>query len=404
MRAFTASWLFTPLEQVAGPTVLVEDGIIVALGPAHAISVPANVPVTQFPGAVLAPGLVDIHTHGANGHDIMEATPEALSAIEQFLSSHGVTSYCPTTVTAPIEFTISVLERLAHWIDDRLQPAKPRACPLGIHMEGPFLSHVKRGVQPDDYLLDGSLEVLHRFWRASRGRIVTITIAPEVPNGIEIIREAVRLGICVSLGHSNADSEIAHRAIAAGARHATHTFNGMRALDHRDPGILGAILAERDLTAEIIADGVHVHPDIVKLFLYAKGSEHAVLVTDSISATGQPDGSYRLGTFQVQVTGNTCLSADGRLAGSVLTLDRAVQNVVKFAGCDLQEAIRLATLNPARVLGKESRKGVLRVGADADMVVLTPSGEVIHTIIGGKDASSNRRPTAASGSPLKAHQ
>ncbi len=315
----------------------------------------------------------------------MEATPDALTAIERFLAAHGVTGYCPTTITAPVDLTLSVLDRLADWIERRADDGMAQARPLGIHMEGPFLSHEKRGVQPEEYLLDGSVELFRRFWGAARGHILVMTIAPEIPGALDVIREAAALGVCLSLGHSDATSTAASDGIGAGARHATHTFNGMRPLNHRDPCILGTVLTSNTLSADIIADGVHVVPSIVDLFVRAKGVGRTVLVTDAIAAAGMRDGSYQLGTFQVQVRGDVCLSADGHLAGSVLTLDRAVRNVMEFAGCALQDAVRFATLNPAKVVGRDTRKGFLGIGADADLAVITPAGEVIHTVIDGKD-------------------
>lgn len=386
MRAITADCLLTPLEQIPKPVVLTEDGVITALGSSSSVVIPRGVPVNSFAGAVLVPGLVDIHIHGAAGHDVMEATPEALGAIERFLAAHGVTSYCPTTITAPVDLTLSVLDQLADWIEKRSHDRKAQAHPLGIHMEGPFLSPEKRGVQPKQYLLEASVELFRRFWDAARGHILVITIAPEIPGALDVIREAAQLGVCLSLGHSDARSAATVAGISAGARHATHTFNGMRPLNHRDPGILGTVLTSEALSAEIIADGVHVIPSIVSLFVRAKGAERTVLVTDAIAATGMPDGSYKLGTLQVQVSRNVCLSPDGHLAGSVLTLDRAVRNVMEFAGRGLQDAVRFATLNPAKVVGCNVRKGFLRVGADADLAVLSPTGEVIHTVIDGQDA------------------
>jgi len=384
LRAIKAGRLLTPSEQIPKAVVLIDNGVVMASGPAYKTPVPAGARVTDFPNGVLAPGFVDIHIHGADGHDAMEPTPDALVAIERFLAGHGVTSYCPTTITAPLTLTLSVLGKLADWIESRSTQDEPRAFPVGIHMEGPFLSPAKRGVQPEEYLLEGSIETFQRLWEAARGHIVNMTIAPEVPGAMDVIREASRLGVCMSFGHTNADSNVAQQAISAGARHATHTFNGMRALDHREPGVLGSILTNEHLTAEIIADGVHVHPEIVKLFVRAKGNERTVLVTDAISATGKRDGHYRLGTFEVEVKGSICRSADGRLAGSVLTLDQAVRNVMRFTRCNLKKAVRFATLNPCGVI-KARHKGTLRPGADADMVVLSPDGQVIHTIIAGQD-------------------
>jgi N-acetylglucosamine-6-phosphate deacetylase len=197
-----------------------------------------------------------------------------------------------------------------------------------------------------------------------------------------MIKEAASRGVCISLGHSNATLAQAEEGIAAGASHATHTFNAMRALDHREPGVLGAVLADDRVIADLIADGIHVHPEIVILFLRAKGPEGAVLITDAISATGMGDGKFRLGEFEVEVRGDRC-EYDGKLAGSVLTLDRAVRNITQFSGWSLQQSLRLATLNPARVLGRNDI-GIIAPGAKADFVVLSAGGEVQRTIINGE--------------------
>lgn len=378
--ALTANVLYTPLETVPDPILLIEDGRIERLASRAECELPRGVRVEAFPGAVLAPGMIDIHTHGAAGHDVMEATPEALAAIERMMAAHGVTAYCPTTVTAPLETTLIALERLANRIESHDGDGL-RARPRGIHLEGPFISHEKRGVHPPEHIQPPSLELFDRLYTAARGRVLLMTLAPELLGACELIAEATRRGVCVSLGHSNADFESASAAIDAGARHATHTFNAMRGLDHRSPGLLGAVLADDRLTADIIADGIHVHPAVVQLFLRAKGRDSAVLITDSISATGMPDGRYRLGFFQVDVAGGRCLS-EGRLAGSVLTLDRALRNVMGFAGWDLQSALRLATSNPARVLGMADR-GVLAPGGRADIIVLSQAGDVIKTVVAG---------------------
>ena len=193
--------------------------------------------------------------------------------------------------------------------------------------------------------------------------------------------EASKLGVCVSLGHSDADLNSAREGVAAGARHATHTFNAMRPLNHREPGILGEILTNPHVTADVIADGVHVDPIMVDLLLKAKGPESIVLITDAISAAGMPEGRYQLGSFEVELKDGKCVS-NGSLAGSVLTMDEAVRNVMRFAKWDLQRTLRAATLNPARVAGAQ-KKGILGPGADADFVVLTPDGEVRATIVKG---------------------
>lgn len=382
MIALTAARLFTPLEVIEQPLVLVDDGVIVEVASRTARSAPLGCRVVDFGDGILAPGFIDIHIHGAAGHDVMESDPEALPAVERLLAAHGVSSYFPTTVTAPTDKTLAALGRLADAMEATV-PGGERARPVGIHLEGPFISHARRGVHPAEYLLLPTLKMFDRFWQAARGQVRMMTIAPELEGAAEVIAEATRRGVCVSLGHSDARQDAARAGIASGARHATHTFNAMRPLGHRDPGILGEVLTNSRLTADIIADGIHVDPVVVNLFLHSKGPEAAILVSDGIAATGMPDGRYRLGSFEVDVKDGRC-TANGTLAGSVLTLDRAVRNVMGFGQWDLQRAVRLATLNPARITGFGGKKGCLAAGAQADMVVLSSTGEVRKTIIGGR--------------------
>ena len=377
----TARQLLTPLERIEDAALLIEDGIIAAVGRREDLTVPASAQVIDFGDAILAPGLIDIHIHGGAGHDVMDASEEGLAVIERLMARHGVTSYCPTTVTAPIDPTLHALEALAHAMQIGREEGD-RARPVGIHLEGPFLSHARRGVHSSLYLQRASQHILDQMWQAAGGQISVLTIAPELDGALELIRDATARGVCVSIGHSNATLEHAVAGFRAGARHATHTFNAMRRMDHRDPGLVGAILTDDTLTADIIADGLHVRPEVVDLFLRAKGLDQSVLITDGISATGMPDGTYHLGSYQVQVSDGRCES-HGKLAGSVLTMDRAVRNIMKFAGISFQDAIRLATLNPARVLGIQKRKGSLQVGADADIAVFSPAGEVRQTIVSG---------------------
>jgi N-acetylglucosamine-6-phosphate deacetylase len=380
-RYLTAATLFTPTEAIAHPVVAVEDGRIASVGSRESHQPPAGSEITDFGDAILAPGMIDIHIHGAVGHDVMEAKPGALHSIGRFLFSKGVTSYLATTVTASVESTLFALEGLADFIESADQHTEV-AVPLGIHLEGPFISHEKRGVHPPAHIQPPSIELLDRFREAARGHVSLMTVAPEPDGAAAMISHAVRNNIAVSLGHSNATLAETNTAVKAGARHATHVFNAMRPLDHREPGILGAMLSDDNCTAEIIADGVHVHPDVVRVFLRAKGLDKAVLVTDAMSATGMGDGRYKLGDFEVTVKGDRC-EFEGRLAGSVLTLDRAVRNVVKFTGCTLQDALRMATANPASVIAR-ARKGRIEVGADADLIVLTKAGELIRTIQNGR--------------------
>jgi N-acetylglucosamine-6-phosphate deacetylase len=376
-----ARQLLTPLEHIDGAALVVEDGIICAVAQRDSVTIPEGARFIDFGDAILTPGLIDIHIHGAAGHDVMEASEEALSAIEQLLARHGVTSYCPTTVTAPKDHTLRSLVELAQVMSCR--PADPaRAQPLGIHLEGPFLSHARHGVHSPIYLQPAMVGLWREMQDAAAGQIRMLTIAPELEGALELIAEAAGRGVCVSIGHSNADLAQAKAGIRAGARHATHTFNAMRRFDHRDPGLLGVILTDNSVTADIIVDGMHVQPTVVDMFFRTKGVAGAVLITDAISATGMPDGTYRLGSYEVEVRNGRCQS-HGKLAGSVLTMDRAIHNAMSFAHLSFQQALRLATLNAARVLGLGDRKGVLQAGADADIAVFSPQGEVRQTIVGG---------------------
>ncbi|MBZ5683247.1 MAG: N-acetylglucosamine-6-phosphate deacetylase [Acidobacteriia bacterium] len=382
---FTASRLYTPLEEVERPVLFIEDGTITEVTSRSNKDIPGNASVVDLGDAVIAPGFLDIHIHGGAGLDVMLASPAELPRLGQFLATHGVSGYFPTTVAAPLDHTCAALERLANAIDaaqSRTNDDYVQARPLGIHLEGPFLSHKRRGVHPPEYLVAPTIDVFDRLWQAARGHVRMLTIAPEIPGAMEVIAEAARRNVCVSIGHSDAELPIAQNAVKAGARHATHTFNAMRPLDHRDPGIIGEVLTDNQITADIIVDGIHVAPTVVQLFLQAKGVDRAVLITDAISATGMPDGRYKLGPIEVEVKDGKCTSG-GSLAGSVLTMDRAVRNVTQFARWSLKDAVRAATLNPARAAGLE-RQGQLVAGAEASFTVLSPAGEVRKTIVRGR--------------------
>ncbi len=383
MIAFTAQSLLTPSERIINPLVLVEDGVVSEVRARNAGEIPSNARVVDFGDTTIAPAYIDLHIHGGAGHDVMRADADGLARFERSLVGHGVGAYFPTTVTAPLDATLAALENLADTIEvASSRETSNRAIPLGIHLEGPFISHARRGVHPPANLVPPTIAIFERFWQVARGRIVIMTIAPELDGALEVIEQATRRGVCVSLGHTDATLAEARAGVAAGARHATHTFNAMRPLNHRDPGILGEVLTNTRLSADIIADGVHLDPAIVQIFLKAKGKEDAVLISDAISATDMPDGRYMLGGIEVEVKGGKCM-ADGKLAGSVLTMDGAVRNVMRFAGWDLQQSVRLASENPARVAGLKTR-GKIEPGARADFVVLNSFGKVMKTVIGGR--------------------
>lgn len=379
----TAARLFTPCEVIDSPVILIEDGIVRSVSSGALTEVPSCSAHLDFPNLIVAPGYIDIHVHGGAGHDVMQDDPSGRVSFEKAMARRGVTSYLPTTVTASMDRILGAVDRLGNVISaEDTAHAHVGARPLGIHLEGPFISAAKCGVHPTEYLIAPTAELFNKIWDASGGSLKMMTVAPELPGAAEVIRKALERGVYTSVGHSNATLAETMKGIAAGAVSATHTFNAMRALDHREPGILGAVLSNDRIMADIVADGVHVAPTIVKLFVKAKGLDRAILITDAISATGMPDGTYQLGSFQVQVRGDRC-ELDGKLAGSVLTLDRAVRNVMSFADLTLQQSVTLATRNPARLIGAE-RKGVIAPGNDADLVLLSSTGEVVHTMVGGR--------------------
>src|SRR4029077_5902481 len=293
----TARRLYTPVEEITNPLLVIEDGLITEISSRDSHTSPSNATVADFGDAALSPGFLDIHMHGGAGLDVMRASPAELPRLGRFLVSHGVTGYFATTVAAPLDATCAALERLGGAIEQmkKVNGDPPAARPLGIHLEGPFLSHKRRGVHPPEYLVEPTIPIFEKLWQAARGHLRMITIAPEIPGAMEVITEAARRKICVSIGHSDAELPVARAAGQDGGSHATHTFNAMRPLDHRSPGIIGEVLSDDTMTADIIVDGIHVSPEVVKLFLQAKGPERAVLITDAISATGMPDGRYQLG-------------------------------------------------------------------------------------------------------------
>jgi N-acetylglucosamine-6-phosphate deacetylase len=391
MIVFSASRLFTPEREIKDPLLFVEDGRISAVSSRAHWEVPSNATLVDFGSvfgdAIIAPGYFDIHMHGGAGVDVMRASPSELPQLNRFLASRGVTTYFPTTVAAPLDETCRALERMADAIESGETSAAGNgasalAVPVGVHLEGPFLSHKRRGVHPPEYLANPTIDVFERLWQAARGRVRMMTIAPELPGAPEVIEEASRRNVCVSLGHSDATLEFARAGFQAGARHATHTFNAMRPLDHRDPGILGEVLTNADISADIIADGIHVAPEVIQIFLRAKGAELSVLITDAMAAAGMPDGKYMLGPIEVEVKNGKC-TKDGQLAGSALTMDTAVRNVMKFARWGLRESVQMASLNPARSVHL-GEYGELKPGAEANFVVLSPEGEVKKTIVRGQ--------------------
>lgn len=389
MLALAARQLFTPLELVGNGLVLIEDGIIRAVGPRDSVAVPPTARIVDLGDTILAPGFIDVHIHGSAGHDVMEGTREAVEAVAALAAQHGTTSFVPTTLSAQPDGLTKSLRGLRRVFDGWTGSGRLMATPLGIHLEGPFLSAGCRGAHRREDLQEPSIPLFQQFLDAAGGWLRILTLAPEREGAAEVQQYAIGKGVKVAVGHSDASYEQAMAAIDAGASHAVHVFNAMRPFAHRDPGLLGAVLTDDRVRAEVIADGVHVHAAALRLLVRTKGVSRTVLVTDAVSATGMTPGRYSLGGMEIELTDDprtglpACRNAEGALAGSVLTLDRAVRNMVRMANATLLDAVRMASFNPARLLGIEQRKGWLREGADADLVLLHPDGAVAGAMVGG---------------------
>jgi N-acetylglucosamine-6-phosphate deacetylase len=383
-----ASRILTPEEEISDGVIVVNGSRITALGHRDEVRVPPGATDYVATGMTVVPGFVDLHIHGAGGHDVMEASTRALDRIASTVASHGTTSFVATTVTAPVEDICASLAGIARYIRDRqnagehAETGRLAAEILGVHLEGPFISKLRRGVHPPESIAKPSIELFKRFVEASGGVVRILTLAPELPGAMDLIAPALALKIVVAIGHTDADYDQARAAIQAGARHAVHIYNAMRPFSHRDPGVIGAFLTDPEVTAEVIADLIHVAGPAIQVLMGSKGFDTVILVSDAIAATGMPDGNYRLGNFEVSVKDGVARNAEGKLAGSTLTLDRALRNVVAI-GVPLREAVRMLTILPARRLGLAGKKGIIAVGSDADLVALTPDLRVAGVMTRG---------------------
>ncbi len=368
-----AAEVWTPRRALCPGWVGVQGDRVAALGEG---SPPGP---AQRVGAIVCPGFVDIHLHGGFGHDLSEGAP-ALAAVSAGLVRHGCTTYLPTTVTAPWAQTLQTARAFAAAVAS--PPAGAR--PAGIHLEGPFLNPKRAGMQPTAAMRPPDMEAAAELDAAGDGAVRTVTLAPELPGGLELARFWARRGVAVSMAHSDATYDEARRAAAAGVSRVTHCFNAMSPLHHRAPGLVGAALDLEDLRVEAIADGVHLHPAVLRLLWRVKGWEAVCLVSDAMAGAGASDGTYPFGGARVTVRDGQARLADGTLAGSVLTLDRAVR-VAAAAGIPAREAVGMASLAPAEAVGLRDC-GRIAPGARADLVALDPQLEPVWTMVGGRVA------------------
>jgi len=378
MRTIVANGrVVTPLEVLDGADVLIEDGRILAVGPGlDSAAADENIDAT---GHIVAPGYVDVHIHGSAGHDTMDGTREAIEGIARFIATHGVTSFCPTTLTQAVEDIMRSVRAVYECTENGIEGG---ARPLGVHLEGPCIDADQKGAQPEQYVRTAAAIEYRQLFRL--GNIKLITLAPEIAENRDLISFARSQGAAVVVGHSSANYEDLVEALKLGVNHATHTFNRMKGIHHREPGTVGGVLLLDEIYAEFIADGVHLHPAIVDMIFRLKGADRAIAITDAISGAGMPDGDYELGGQKIVVKEGAVRLEDGTLAGSSLTLDAAVRNIVKFTRASLPEAIQMASLTPARSIGVANRKGSLEPGKDADVVILDNDLTVLSAMVGGE--------------------
>jgi N-acetylglucosamine-6-phosphate deacetylase len=378
--ALTKATLLTPFNLIENATLLINEKTIEAAGPAASVQIPADYREVPLEGLIIAPGFIDLHLHGGNGAEVMSAIPSSLEEMAKFYATHGVTSFLATTLTANMDQLLAVARSFQFLNNSSYKGAK---C-LGLHLEGPYLSPKFAGMHNLTEVRPPSLDEILQIHRASNNGLKMITMAPELDGALEIAAELVKLGIICAIGHSDAGYEIGLKAMEAGFSSVTHCFNQLRPFHHRDPGILGAALTKPELAVELIADGVHLHPVVFDMVWRLKGAENIILVTDAMSPTGMPEGTYQSLNGDLIINAGAVRNEAGRLAGSILTLDEAIKNMLKFTECALTDVFRMVTYNPAKLLGINKHKGSLYSGKDADLVVLTTDLEVIMTMVGGE--------------------
>jgi N-acetylglucosamine-6-phosphate deacetylase len=375
VKAIINGKIITETEVFSEKIVLFEDKIIDIINKEE-ISRYSNVEIINAEGKYVSPGFIDIHIHGSGGCDTMDGTLEALETMSKTVAQNGTTGFLATTMTMSREDIHRAFDR----IKEAMEKEMPGASVLGAHMEGPFINEKYKGAQNPGHIVEPSLE----FIRDYLDIIKLITLAPEKDHNhdfIDSMRE--HSGITLSIGHSNATYAQAMEAIKKGIRHATHTFNAMTPLNHREPGIVGAIFGS-DVSCELIADTIHVHPGIFQILNDIKGKGKIVLVTDSMRAGCMKDGSYDLGGQRVIVKDKSARLEDGTLAGSVLTLNKAAKNMLDNTNLEIHEVVSMVSLNPAKVIGMDVSKGSIAVGKDADIILLNADFEIFHTIRKGK--------------------
>lgn len=372
-------------EIIANGYVIISEGKIKELGPISQLQDGVRFEEMYFPnGSKLIPGFIDLHIHGVDGADTMDATTEALHRMSAALPKEGTTSFLATTITQETMAIEKALINAGEYI--AAQPVAGKAEVLGIHLEGPFINRKMAGAQPVNHIVNPELSLFNRWQQLSNRMIKVVTLAPELPGALELISYLHKSGVIASVGHTAATYDEMKEAIQAGATQVTHLFNQMRGLHHREPGVVGSAFLHEELKAELIADGIHVRPEIVRLAYLQKGRNGLILITDSMRAKCLKNGTYDLGGQEVIVEGGKAVLGDGTLAGSILKLGLALKNMIEYTGCSVLDAIQMAAVNPAKQLNVFDEKGSITIGKDADLVILDKNNDVFMTICRGEIA------------------
>ncbi|TKD67701.1 N-acetylglucosamine-6-phosphate deacetylase [Pseudalkalibacillus hwajinpoensis] len=374
--------VYAEQETIQNGYIKVENGEIKAIGRGDIRAENHEVVYPTSENLSLLPGMIDVHIHGVNGADTMDATPEALDVMTEALPREGTTSFLATTITQDAHLLEKAIKNAGDYIHGNHR--RGRAEVLGIHLEGPFLNAERAGAQPPHAILEPNIKLFKEWNELAQGTIKLVTLAPEKDGGVELVRYLSEQDIVASIGHSDATYAEVVEAVEYGATHVTHLFNGMRGLHHREPGVAGAALLSKDLKAEIIADGHHVRPEMIHLAYKQKSGEGIILITDAMRAKCLKNGRYELGGQDVWVQDGKALLKNGTLAGSVLSMNDALRNIQDFTGCTLESAIKMAAENPAKQLGVYDRKGSIAAGKDADFILLNDDGDVVMTFCKGQ--------------------
>ena len=377
--ALVGGKIVTPFRIIENSVLTTKDDKIFEIGYADDLNISDNSEVIDIKDHYLVPGFVDLLVHGGGGFGFSDGIYESIPKISEYFLKHGSTSMLGSLHAKPEKDLLDDLSKLSDFI-----LANPNSNIKAIHMEGPYLNPLLKGAMNEDYLWKPSIESFNKMWEASKGLIKIMTIAPELPGALDVIREASFRGVVCSIGHSTADYETIDKAISNGAAHVTHIFNAMKQMHHREPSLITASLLRDELKIELIADKLHVHPAVMELLLKTKTSKGIILITDSIRAGGMHDGEFQFSDQKVILNNNKATLVDGTLAGSTLTLDNAIKNLLDTTSASITDAVRMSSLNGAKVIGLD--RGIIASGKTADLVVLDKNWKVQFTILNGKIA------------------